>query len=104
MSEYTNRTLCSIWDFVHFTAFQSMTIPEIMERFGVTQDTAERWLGIAIELGVEVSEVETPEGVAYRTTHRQGYEAVDKAIAKLHREQRQRRNDYQRKFRDRQKV
>jgi len=105
MKDYTNRTLCSVWDWSHFTAMKSMTTKEIMVRFAASQATAERWRDIAIELGVEVAEVPTPEGVAYRTVcHAQAYAVVGKAISKLKMGQKDRRNEGQRRRRSASKA
>ena len=100
VADYTNRTLCSVWDFVFFTSRNAMTIREIQDRFSASQATVERWRDIAISLGVEVKEVPTMSGVAYRTVRlAQGYAVVDDAITSLKRNQRQRRNEGQRRRR-----
>lgn len=99
-TKFTERSLCSVWDLVHHTYFQAMTLKEVRERFGVSGETANRWLELARELGVEIAEVQTPQGVAYRTKNMmQGYDVVDEAMRHMKDEQRKKRNARQKKYR-----
>jgi len=77
-----------------------MSIPEIEKRFGVSRATAERWLSVAIELGVEIAEVPTPTGIAYRTLSQvQAYEVLDIEFRTRAKSRRERRNARQRERR-----
>ncbi len=105
MQERKSDTLCSVWDFCHFTALKAMTIAEIVERFGCKRSTAEHWRDIALELGVEIAEVPTPEGVAYRTSSLlQGHKALNAAFDENERLKRVRHNEAQRRYREKQKT
>ena len=105
MKEYKVDTLCSVWDVLHHTYLKAMTIHEIVERFGCTPRTAEHWRDIAIDLGVEINEVPTPEGTAYRTKSLlQGHEVLNEAFDRNARLKKERHAAAQRRYREKQKT
>ena len=84
--------LCSVWDFLHHTWMKPMTITEIYNRFGCRKSTAEKIRDVAIAIGADVREVDTPGGVAYKTVSLdQGHRAVEREIERLDKERRKTR-------------